>query len=95
MPAAAYSAPAAPARQGHRPLRAADFVRRTGPLVQVELEALDPDDLLGLYEAVLSGLKSTGDRSGAARLAIAAVLGLIGILAVVRDHTRQTTRGMT
>jgi hypothetical protein len=34
--------------------RAADFVRRTGRLVQVELEALDPDDLRGLYEAVLA-----------------------------------------
>ncbi|MGH9288184.1 MAG: hypothetical protein ACRD0V_07845, partial [Acidimicrobiales bacterium] len=34
--------------------RAADFVRRTGLLVQVELEALDPDDLRGLYDDVLA-----------------------------------------
>jgi hypothetical protein len=35
--------------------RAADFVARHGQLVQVELEALDPDDLRGLYEAALDG----------------------------------------
>lgn len=34
--------------------RAAEFVRCTGQLVQVELEALHPDDLRGLYEAVLA-----------------------------------------
>jgi hypothetical protein len=33
--------------------RAADFVARHGRLVQVELEALDPDDLRGLYDAAL------------------------------------------
>jgi hypothetical protein len=34
--------------------RAADFVARHGRLVQVELEALDPDDLRGLYEEALA-----------------------------------------
>ena len=34
--------------------RAADFVARHGELVQVELEALDPDDLHGLYEDALA-----------------------------------------
>lgn len=34
--------------------RAADFVRRNGHLVQVELEALPPDTLLDLYEKALA-----------------------------------------
>jgi hypothetical protein len=34
--------------------RAADFVAKHGELVQVELEALDPDDLRGLYEDALA-----------------------------------------
>jgi hypothetical protein len=34
--------------------RAADFIARHGRLIQVELEALDPDDLRGLYEATLA-----------------------------------------
>jgi hypothetical protein len=34
--------------------RAADFVAKHGQLVQVELEALDPDDLRALYEGALA-----------------------------------------
>ena len=36
-------------RSARPPTRALDFVRRHGRLVQVELEALDPDTLRNLY----------------------------------------------
>jgi hypothetical protein len=49
----AYSLPPAPGKETDS--RAAGFIARHGELVQVELDALDPDDLRGLYQAALDG----------------------------------------
>lgn len=39
--------------------RAAGFIERHGQLVQVELDALDPDDLRALFDAALAGYWDT------------------------------------
>jgi hypothetical protein len=49
----AYGLPPAPGKETDS--RAAGFIAKHGELVQVELDALDPDDLRGLYQAALDG----------------------------------------
>lgn len=54
-----YELPPMPGKP--RDTRSAGFVRRNGRLIQVELEALDPDTLRDLYEAAFSDFWDTSE----------------------------------
>lgn len=58
--------------------RAAGFIARHGELVQVELDALDPDDLQGLYQAALDGFWDESAYEAALEQEAADVAELLG-----------------